>query len=724
MKKRWIALLLAVCLTVSEESMVVQAEITDKPVAVEAANREELSQEDEKQPVDRQEEGQQEEIQQEDQQTEEQQADGQEEIQQGEPRSDGQEEIQQIGDQEEEQQEEPQSDGQKELQKEESGLEKGILEELESEEGVTVEKLSPSETEEFMEGREDKPEFEFNPLGANDVYEQEYNNSLNEANALSLGTTVHGSITNNDPVDFYKVTLPAAGELKLKIHSKLECYTVAVYEEGTGYYLYWENNWWNSSLQEITNTHSCYLEGGTWYIQITGYKYFQNAYDYDYYAEDDDEQYYVDYIGDYTCGITYQKSSLTEKEPNDTWEQANTLNFGKTITGQLSCKDKMRDYYKIDVKKQGKVTLGLTAWIKQYDLYLYSSERDEDGYLTRLWYDDDIYWDSNKEKSVNAWEFYLTRGTYYICLRCEDYSVYDGLYKINASFTDSKTTFDGNHDSAAAAKKINWNKTYTGQISLNDQLDLYKITMSSGRNVPMTMTSYMYSYRARIYNASGAEVWNSGQLYREDGKTKRRDDFVITLGRGTYYLEITDGSDYYTDTGIYKFNFSAGSLSSLKLNKNKLKMTQGSTYKLKTIMYPAAVKVDWKSGNSKVVSVKSGKLTAKGYGTAKITCTAKDGSKKTASCTVTVVPAKAKIKSVKNTKSGKKITIQSLSGVTGYEVYSKTKRNSWKLYKNIKGAKNKSFTVKKSYYNSHSFRVRAYKQVGSKKYYGAYSKTL
>lgn len=186
-------------------------------------------------------------------------------------------------------------------------------------------------------------------------------------------------------------------------------------------------------------------------------------------------------------------------------------------------------------------------------------------------------------------------------------------------------------------------------------------------------------------------------------------------------MEVSGRSDW---TGIYSFSLSAGELTSLKLDKKSLKLVKGKKYQLTPAMEPVNCKVTWKSDNPKVASVKSGKITAKGYGQATITCRAQDGSNKTASCKVTVVPAKAKISSSKSGKSYRKIKIKSQSGVTGFEVYTKTKRSSWKLYKTVKGSKNKSLKVKNKYYNSHSFRVRAYKQVGSKKYYGAYSKTL
>lgn len=58
--------------------------------------------------------------------------------------------------------------------------------------------------------------------------------------------------------------------------------------------------------------------------------------------------------------------------------------------------------------------------------------------------------------------------------------------------------------------------------------------------------------------------------------------------------------------------------------------------------------ITWKTSNAKVVSIDTnGKVSAKGVGTAKITATAADGSKKTASMTITVKKPIIKVTSVK-----------------------------------------------------------------------------
>ena len=94
-------------------------------------------------------------------------------------------------------------------------------------------------------------------------------------------------------------------------------------------------------------------------------------------------------------------------------------------------------------------------------------------------------------------------------------------------------------------------------------------------------------------------------------------------------------------------------VTSIKLSKKSISLNKGKKYTLKARIAPknAANKaVVWKSSNTKIASVSSkGVVTAKSTGTTTITATAKDGSRKKASCKVTVKGS-----------SNKKILIQEL----------------------------------------------------------------
>lgn len=78
----------------------------------------------------------------------------------------------------------------------------------------------------------------------------------------------------------------------------------------------------------------------------------------------------------------------------------------------------------------------------------------------------------------------------------------------------------------------------------------------------------------------------------------------------------------------------------VKLNRTSLKLNKGKSYQLKATVTPTNAtnkKLTWSSNRKTVATVNSkGKVTAKKKGTALIKATAKDGSKKSATCKVTV----------------------------------------------------------------------------------------
>lgn len=144
----------------------------------------------------------------------------------------------------------------------------------------------------------------------------------------------------------------------------------------------------------------------------------------------------------------------------------------------------------------------------------------------------------------------------------------------------------------------------------------------------------------------------------------------------------------------------------------------------------AKTKLTYKSGNPRVATVSNtGRVTLKGPGKATITITAaasnqyKSASK---SITITVKPKKATLKKAKSTKKRTlKVMWKRDTKVTGYQVviaqnksFKKGKKTALIKKNKITSRTFKKLKRKKNYY----YKVRAYKQVGKTKIYGAYSK--
>ena len=167
-----------------------------------------------------------------------------------------------------------------------------------------------------------------------------------------------------------------------------------------------------------------------------------------------------------------------------------------------------------------------------------------------------------------------------------------------------------------------------------------------------------------IFRKTGRSGWKKlGTLSSK--YLKYNDRRPVTGTRNTYTVRA-----YYSRTRTYgRYNTRGVSVtlpkvkvSKLTLNRTSVSLTKkGQTYQLKATASPSNAttkSVTWKSSNTRVVTVNSaGKLTAVGNGSATITVTAKDGSKKTATCKVTVkIPTVVKVNNVSLNKNDLALT--------------------------------------------------------------------
>ncbi len=106
-------------------------------------------------------------------------------------------------------------------------------------------------------------------------------------------------------------------------------------------------------------------------------------------------------------------------------------------------------------------------------------------------------------------------------------------------------------------------------------------------------------------------------------------------GTSTITCTTTDGSNLSASCTITV----AQLITSISM-QGSLEMNTGNTYRLSVSISPASAtgkSLKWNSSNGNVATVSSdGTVTAKSPGTANITCVTTDGSKKSATCTVTV----------------------------------------------------------------------------------------
>ena len=211
-----------------------------------------------------------------------------------------------------------------------------------------------------------------------------------------------------------------------------------------------------------------------------------------------------------------------------------------------------------------------------------------------------------------------------------------------------------------------------------------------------------------------------------DGKTlKQGTDYTVSYKNNTKAGTATvtvSGKGNYTGSKDASFTIKKAAQSISKVSGSYTK-----AYKTNFTLSPKAKgKISYKSSNTKVATVNSkGKVSIKGTGKVTITVSAKATScYKAASKKVTIyaVPAKAKLKEVKSAKGKVEAEWKKDSNASGYQILYSTD----KKMKNAKtmncNKKDTTATIKNLKKNKTCYvKVRAYKTIDGKKYYGAYS---
>lgn len=154
----------------------------------------------------------------------------------------------------------------------------------------------------------------------------------------------------------------------------------------------------------------------------------------------------------------------------------------------------------------------------------------------------------------------------------------------------------------------------------------------------------------------------------------------------------------------------------------------GQPKKLSVTVSPGVVydsRLSYSSSDTGVLTVASdGTMKALKLGKATVTCKAKDGSGKTVSIAVTVLPARGKIlKQSKTTLTGYRLDWAKIEGATAYRVYRyDTKTKKWVT---LGDTKKTYCTIKnRPYYSTDMYRVKGYSKIGKLTYGGQASPTF
>ncbi len=342
--------------------------------------------------------------------------------------------------------------------------------------------------------------------------------------------------------------------------------------------------------------------------------------------------------------------------------------------------------------------------------------------------------------------------------------------------TKAATIYDGNNHSYATAKKVGLNDTMKGELNHykgDYEADFYKITVPSSSSYKINMNvkvvnDYVDMY---IYNSKGTcigqycftvgdlgfQIYNQN-FYFDPGVYYIKLDTFYYASEANYTIKLKSTRINNVD---YKSNTSFKKATSLKLNKKVTAVS--SIYNVNSyynyndddifkfyVPSQKKIKIDLSTShgfhlalyNSKgkwldsLYKDKSGSLqkTLK-RGTYYIGIDINDPSTDILNgewnsfggkynITLVDIPNKVTISSVKS-NAKKKITVKykKVTGASGYQIaYQKSGSKSWK-YTTVSSKSASKTLTKLTSKKKYKVKVRAYKTVSGKKYYGTYSAT-
>ena len=224
-------------------------------------------------------------------------------------------------------------------------------------------------------------------------------------------------------------------------------------------------------------------------------------------------------------------------------DNAQSIRIGDTISGQISVEGE-EDVYSFILDDTGAVTLDITSYMEWYSLYIY----DVDGNV--LWSAENKQYQSSVEFRKDSYIIDLEEGTYYLKVDgTGDWGAQStGNYTIPTSFKSANVTETESNDVAGNADAFPLSGTIRGQISVDDDADFYKITVTDSGAITLGFTSYMEWYSLRVIDSDGENLWSDEDNQFDSTVGFRQDEYRLDLEEGIYYLRVDGTGEWSAST--------------------------------------------------------------------------------------------------------------------------------------------------------------------------------
>ena len=294
--------------------------------------------------------------------------------------------------------------------------------------------------------------------GSTGVLESESNDTVETADALSLGTAMTGKMATGEDLDYFKFSVAGAGVLTLAFDLPIgfedfDPFTLSLYDD-KGVLL-------NSIANGVSQTYQTSLsKAGDYYLAVSA------TYQYDY-SEG----------RSYSLKASHQVGPTAgfESEGNNSAAGANELTLGTAVTGQLASGEDV-DFFKFAVTVAGLLTLDLDLptdydYDDSFSLGLY----DTKGKLLNSYA-------SGADKTFKT--VVAQAGDYYLAVSAaSSYDYSSDSYSLKASYAPGSIEgFESeSNDTIVTANALSLGKVVMGQLSSYADIDAFKLkALSAG----------------------------------------------------------------------------------------------------------------------------------------------------------------------------------------------------------------------------------------------------
>lgn len=456
------------------------------------------------------------------------------------------------------------------------------------------------------------------------AWESEYNDDISVADPINLNTVINGKLMSDSDVDYYRFTLPADGKINIDFgHSEgigAEYWTIDLLTDDAVEIAAFDS----SMIQKTTKLSDIGLPKGNYYIKV--------------------RTFYLLTDTPYTIKVNYTKTTVWEKEFNNSISAANSAKIGTKYYGKIM-DSADEDCYKINISsnndyflefwhkafknpysqwtigirdKNNLTVSGLTSLAN--DAYVYDSV-----HLPKGTYYINIYGTFLESSEKVPYHFKIDKKGMKVGVSTKTLNLGD-TFKMNAVSTpaSSITYTVGNNkiakvDSTGKVTALGYGNTYvTAKSKYGSAKTLVKVEKPKATDVKLSTDKRVITIgntsqiKATVYpgNASQTVTWStrtpSIASVDKNGKITAK-----SVGSTWLYARTENGIEAKALIKVIPLP------KSVKLDLDKKIVTVGKTTQFKANVFPniANQAVTWRIGNTKVATVdKNGKVTAKSVG--------------------------------------------------------------------------------------------------------------